>query len=133
MNILQQIGIRLRDKINAVIAADQLAITTLREEILDTSTGKLKSSLLPALAIVDVFTVNSITEMLGLNATLPADGKMERGDHVIVIDAVNGDKTYILQGTDSTSIASYVEIKNPQGAQFGTYSDFLTAFETGLN
>jgi|JI10StandDraft_1071094.scaffolds.fasta_scaffold157308_1 hypothetical protein len=46
---------------------------------------------------------------------------------------VNGDKTFILQGIDPAVIGSFVEIKNPLGAQFGTYSDFLTAFETGLN
>lgn len=137
MNILQQLATRIRDQFNALRALVLLAITTaidaLRAEIIDPATGKLKTSLVPALSIVDVFTVNSEAEMLGLNATLPVDGKLERGDHVIVLDAVNGDKTFILQGIDPAVIGSFVEIKNPLGAQFGTYSDFLTAFETGLN
>ncbi len=137
MNIFAQMGLRLRDQFNALKAFILLSLTTaidsLKDSIIDPTTGKFRVSLLPAASIVDVYTVNSIAEMLGLNATLPVDGKAERGDMIIVLDAVNGDKTYILQGVDSTVIGSYQEIKTPFGALIGTYSDFLTAFETGLN
>lgn len=131
MNILQQLATRIRDQFNALKALVLLAITTaidaLRAEIIDPATGKLKTSLVPALSIVDVFTVNSEAEMLGLNATLPVDAKLERGDHVNPFGRCKWWQNFHLTRLDPSVIGSYVEIKNPLGAQFGTYSDFLTA------
>lgn len=64
------------------------------------SDGKLPEGVLPSLAVVDVFTVASTSEMLTLNA--------QKGDMVIV-----GSDTYILSATPASTLANWVKIPHP--------------------
>lgn len=64
------------------------------------SDGKLPEGVLPSLAVVDVFTVASTSEMLTLNA--------QKGDMAIV-----GSDTYILSATPANTLANWVKIPHP--------------------
>lgn len=64
------------------------------------SDGKLPEGVLPSLAVVDVFTVASVTEMLALNA--------QKGDMAIV-----GSNTYILAAAPASTEANWVKIPHP--------------------
>jgi len=70
-----------------------------RVATLDSSTGKLKTSQLPALAITSVYVKNTISE----RDQLVTDGVVEEGDVCKVIDSDgNGNpQTYILDSTDT--------------------------------
>lgn len=69
------------------------------------STGKVDQSFLPALAITDVFTVNTQSSMLALSA--------QRGDVAVRSDL---DKTFILQSEPASTLANWVELKGPTAA-----------------
>lgn len=71
--------------------------------VLDTN-GKLDNSIIPSLALVDVFTVDTEAKMLALTA--------QQGDVAIRTDI---HKTYILTNNDPTKIASWVELQVPGG------------------
>ena len=64
--------------------------------------GKLSTSILPALALVDVYTVNSKAAMLALNA--------QQGDVAIRTDE---NKTYILSKEPASTLANWVELLFP--------------------
>ena len=64
------------------------------------SNGKLPEGILPALAVVDVFTVTSTAEMIKLNA--------QKGDMAIV-----GSDTYILSATPASTLNNWVKIPHP--------------------
>lgn len=64
------------------------------------SNGKLPEGILPALAVVDVFTVTSTAEMIKLNA--------QKGDMAIV-----GSNTYILSATPASTLNNWVKIPHP--------------------
>ena len=64
--------------------------------------GKLDTSVLPALAITQTYTVNSQSEMLALNA--------QQGDVAIRTDVV---KTFILAGTNPATLTDWVELQTP--------------------
>lgn len=64
--------------------------------------GKLSTSILPALALVDVYTVNSKAAMLALNA--------QQGDVAIRTDE---NKTYILSKEPASTLANWIELLFP--------------------
>lgn len=64
--------------------------------------GKLDTSILPALALVDVYTVDSEAAMLALNA--------QQGDVAIRTDE---NKTYILSKEPASTLANWVELLFP--------------------
>lgn len=64
--------------------------------------GKVPTSQLPALAITDTFVVASQAAMLALTA--------QTGDVAVRTDE---NKSYILQGSDSTNLADWVELLSP--------------------
>lgn len=64
--------------------------------------GKLDTSILPALALVDVYTVNSETAMLALDA--------QQGDVAIRTDE---SKTYILSKEPASTLANWIELLFP--------------------
>lgn len=64
--------------------------------------GKLSTSILPALALVDVYTVDSEAAMLALNA--------QQGDVAIRTDK---NKTYILSKEPASTLANWVELLFP--------------------
>ena len=64
--------------------------------------GKLDTSILPALALVDVYTVDSESAMLALNA--------QQGDVAIRTDE---SKTYILSKEPASTLANWVELLFP--------------------
>lgn len=66
------------------------------------SDGKLNTSVLPALALVDVYTVDSEAAMLALNA--------QQGDIAIRTDE---SKTYILSKEPASTLANWIELLFP--------------------
>lgn len=64
--------------------------------------GKLDTSVIPALAITDVFVVDSQEAMLALDA--------QQGDVAVRTDEK---KTYILKQTPATTLANWVELETP--------------------
>ena len=66
------------------------------------SDGKLDNSILPALALTDVYTVNSESAMLALNA--------QQGDVAIRSDI---NKTYILSQSPASTLSNWVELLFP--------------------
>lgn len=66
------------------------------------SDGKLNTSVLPALALVDVYTVNSQAAMLALNA--------QQGDIAVRTDV---SKTFILSKEPASTLANWVELLFP--------------------
>lgn len=72
--------------------------------ILD-SNGKLDESILPAIAVTDVFEVSSQAEMLALTA--------QKGDMAIRTDI---NKCFILKQTPASTLANWIELKTPTNA-----------------
>lgn len=66
------------------------------------SDGKLDTSVLPSLAIMDVYTVASQTAMLAL--------KCQKGDIAVRTDV---NKTFILTADDPSKLASWTELRSP--------------------
>lgn len=85
------------------------------------ATGKLPTNQLPALAITDTFVVASQTAMLALDAQV--------GDIAIRTDV---SRSYVLQNTDPTVLANWVEILQPAGAGGGVTSVSATAPAAGF-
>lgn len=69
--------------------------------ILDNA-GKLDTSILPALALVDAFVIDSETEMLALNA--------QQGDVAVRTDV---NKTFILSKEPASTLANWIELLFP--------------------
>jgi hypothetical protein len=92
--------------------------------ILDAS-GKLDTSILPAIAINDTFAVNSQAEMLALTA--------QTGDVCIRNDL---SKSFILSANDPTVLINWMELKTPADAVSSvngkTGTVVLTATDVGL-
>lgn len=65
--------------------------------------GKIDSSVIPAIALTDVFEVSSQAEMLALSAA-------EKGDICVRSDL---NKTFILKQASYSNIANWVELKTP--------------------
>ncbi len=147
MNLLQQIAERLKTKFNDITNALIGKQSTSEKNQANgyaglDATGKIDSSVLPALAIGETFVVADQASMLALTA--------QRGD-IAVRDDIN--KTFRLVTDDPTLLANWIELKSPTGtgvlsfntrtgavtlvdtdvtAVAGTYAEFLTQFETGL-
>jgi hypothetical protein len=93
--------------------------------VLDAS-GKLTSSVLPAIAITDTFIVATEAEMLALTA--------QTGDVAIRTDL---SKSFILKGTDPSVLSDWAELLSPTGGDVQsvngkTGSVTLTATDVGL-
>lgn len=85
------------------------------------ATGKLPVNQLPALAITDTFVVASQIAMLALNAQV--------GDIAIRTDL---SRSYVLQNSDPTVLANWVEILQPASAGGGVTSVAATAPAAGF-
>lgn len=73
--------------------------------------GKLNSSVLPALAVVDVYSVASQAAMLALGTSPPSgQNPAEPGDIAIRTDE---DKTYILTANPASTLANWTYMPNP--------------------
>lgn len=95
-------GISL-DKISGLGTAAAKDVGTTAGDVPTLGTdGKLDSSLLPAIAITDVWPVNSEAEMLALDA--------HKGDMAIRSDVSN---CYILAADDPTVLANWLEMLHP--------------------
>lgn len=117
-------------------AAISAAIAT-KADLVD---GKIPLTQIPAIAISETFVVPSEVAMLLLTA--------QTGDIAVRTDI---DKSYILAGSDATSLADWQELRSPTDAvqsvagktgavtlvaaditDLGTVADFNTEFTTGL-
>ncbi len=74
-------------------------------DIVDSNDGKIKSSVLPAIAITDTFVVNSQAAMLALTA--------EVGDICVRTDL---NKSYILKTEGASTLANWQELLTPTDA-----------------
>ena len=92
---------------DAGTAADKNVGTAAGQVVMVDEDGKIDGSIIPALAITDVFIVNDIDAMLEISGA-------EKGD--IAILKTPGDKignTFILAGTDPTERNDWVQIVTP--------------------
>jgi len=105
-----------------VTAAEQITISDVGGLLVG---GKLAESLIPALAITEVFVVPSETAMLALTA--------QTGDVAVRSDE---DKSYILQASPASTLSNWVLLRSPGGAVLSvngmTGAVTVTATHVGL-